>query len=227
MKWKRLTPRARHVMFFSQQEAARLGTSEVGPEHLLLAVIREREGTAARLLERMGIGLGALRQRIFREVPVQEGAPAEDMQLTAAAKRAVDSASEEAEALGSETIGTEHILIGIMLQKDCIIAKMLSDDFDLTADRLREEVGGYHSEMTKKQRRTADALGTDYVYAVFPLGLGDGEPSLEEIASHIEAEVVAKASQGWELVSTGISPVPSAPGALLFMKRKMPPESKR
>jgi ATP-dependent Clp protease ATP-binding subunit ClpA len=226
-KWKRFTPRARHVMFFSQQEAARLGTSEVGTEHLLLAVVRERECTAARVLERLGVGLGSIRQKIFREVPIREAAPAEEVQLTAAAKQAIDIAAQEARNLGSETIGTEHILLGLFLEGKGIAAKLLTSEFKLTIGKLREGVEAYRSEMTQKQRRAADALGTDYVYTVFPVALPDGGIGLEEIASHIEAEVVSKASQGWELVSTGLSPVPSAPGALLFMKRRLPPESKR
>jgi ATP-dependent Clp protease ATP-binding subunit ClpA len=227
LKWKRFTPRARHVMFFSQQEAARLGTSEVGTEHLLLAIVRERECTAARVLERLGAGLGSIRQRIFRVVPIKEAAPAEDIQLTVGAKQAIDLAAQEAKELGSETIGTEHILLGVQIESEGIAAKLLASEFGITVEKLRVGLDEYRSEMTAKQRRTAGAVGTDYVYTVFPLSFESGDMGLEEIASHVEAEVVAKASQGWELVSTGISPLASVPGVLLYMKRRMPPESKR
>lgn len=218
---KKFTPRGRHVMFFAQEEAARLGTSDIGTEHLLLAVIREKEGIGAKTLERAGISLGSVRQAVFAEVPPSEEKASYDFQLTAPAKSAIDLARKEAEMLENERIGTEHILIGLVFETSGLASKILTKKFKLKADKLRETATQVQGELSKAAAREPTAAKSDIVYAVFPVSVPSGFDRIEKVASHVEAEVVAKASQGWELVSATPAPGGKAAGVLIFMKKKV------
>src|SRR6266536_2221894 len=88
--WQRFTERARRVVFFAQEEAARLGENYVGTEHLLLGLVRENDSVAARILDRLGVSLGRIRSEIERQVTRGDGRLGQDMQLTPRAKRGVD-----------------------------------------------------------------------------------------------------------------------------------------
>src|SRR6478609_3106932 len=113
--WKRFTERARRVVFFAQEEAARLGENYVGTEHLLLGLVRENDSVAARILDRLGVPLGRIRSDIERQVTRGQGHnKGKDMQLTPRAKRVIDLSSEEASQLNNNYIGTEHLLLGLI-----------------------------------------------------------------------------------------------------------------
>jgi len=87
--WQRFTERARRVVFFAQEEAARLGENYVGTEHLLLGLVRENDSVAARILDRLGVPLGRIRSDIERQVTRGHGNLGQDMQLTPRAKRVI------------------------------------------------------------------------------------------------------------------------------------------
>src|SRR5438309_6789691 len=122
--WQRFTERARRVVFFAQEEAARLGENYVGTEHLLLGLVRENDSVAARILDRLGVPLGRIRSDIERRVTRghgnlgQAGTRAAGGQLTPRAKRVIDLASEEARQLNNNHIGTEHLLLGLLREGD-------------------------------------------------------------------------------------------------------------
>src|SRR6476659_5730003 len=97
--WQRFTERARRVVFFAQEEAARLGENYVGTEHLLLGLVRENDSVAARILERLGVSLSRIRSDVERQVTHGHGHQGKDMQLTPRAHRVIDLASEEARQL--------------------------------------------------------------------------------------------------------------------------------
>src|SRR6185295_16773838 len=98
--WQRFTERARRVLFFAQEEAARLGENFVGTEHLLLGLVREEDSVARRILAgRLDIPLVAVRQEVEKQVTQGEGNLGQDMQLTPRAKRVIDLAYEEARQL--------------------------------------------------------------------------------------------------------------------------------
>jgi hypothetical protein len=122
--WQRFTERARRVVFFAQEEAARLGENYVGTEHLLLGLVRENDNVAARILEgRLGISLSSIRQETEKQVTRgpgnlgQAGTRAAGGQLTPRAKRMVDLAYEEARNLSNNYIGTEHLLLGLIREE--------------------------------------------------------------------------------------------------------------
>src|SRR5437899_1764442 len=137
--WQRFTERARRVVFFAQEEAARLGENYVGTEHLLLGLVRADESVAARILDRLGVPLGRIRSEIERQVTRGHGNLGQDMQLTPRAKRVIDLAYEEARQLNNNYIGTEHLLLGLIREGDGLAARVL---VKLGADleRTRREV---------------------------------------------------------------------------------------
>src|SRR4051812_21733402 len=94
--WQRFTEKARRVVFSAQEEAARLGESYVGTEHILLGLVRDVDNVAVRVLERLGVQRGQVRAEIERQVSRGQGHLGEDMQLTPRAKRVIDLAYEEA-----------------------------------------------------------------------------------------------------------------------------------
>src|SRR5438445_2915753 len=97
--WQRFTERARRVVFFAQEEAGRLGENYVGPEHLLLGLVRENDSVAARILDRMGIALSRIRIEVERQITRGDGRFGQDMQLTPRAKRVIDLAYDDARQL--------------------------------------------------------------------------------------------------------------------------------
>src|SRR6185295_15762279 len=105
--WQRFAERARRVVFFAQEEAARLGENYVGTEHLLLGLVREDDSVAAHILQRLAVSLSKIRADIERQVTVGTRDPKQDLQLTPRAKRVIDLSYEEARQLNNEYIGTE------------------------------------------------------------------------------------------------------------------------
>jgi ATP-dependent Clp protease ATP-binding subunit ClpC len=165
--WQRFTERARRVVFFAQEEAARLGENYVGTEHLLLGLVRESDSVAARILDRLGVPLGRIRADIERQVTRGHGNLGQDMQLTPRAKRVIDLAYEEARQLNNNYIGTEHLLLGLIREGDGLAARVL---VKLGADleRTRREVyamqEGESQQTTSRQRSrtpTLDEFGRD------------------------------------------------------------------
>src|SRR4029078_7784567 len=123
--WQRFTERARRVVFFAQEEAARLGENYVGTEHLLLGLVRESDSVAARILDRLGVPLGRIRAEIERQVTRGHGNLGQDMQLTPRAKRVIDLAYDEDRQLNNNYIGTEHLLLGLIREGDGLAARVL------------------------------------------------------------------------------------------------------
>src|SRR4051794_37050099 len=165
--WQRFTERARRVVFFAQEEAARLWQNYVGTEHLLLGLVRESDSVAARILDRLGVELGRVRAEIERQVTRGEQNIGQDMQLTPRAKRVIDLAYEEARQLNNNYIGTEHILLGLIHEGDGLAARVLVK-LGAELERTRKEVyamqEGESQQATSRQRSrtpTLDEFGRD------------------------------------------------------------------
>ena len=137
--WQRFTERARKIVFYAQEEAGRLGENYVSTEHLLLGLVRENDSVAARVLDRMGISLARVRAEIERQVARGEGHLGQDMQLTPRAKRVIDLAYDEARQLQNNYIGTEHILLGLIVEGDGLAGKTLAK-LGADIERTRAEV---------------------------------------------------------------------------------------
>ncbi len=123
--WQRFTESARRVVFFAQEEAGRLGENYVSSEHLLLGLTRANDSVAARILDRMGVSLGRIRNEIERQVVRGDGRLGQDMQLTPRAKRIIDLAYDEARQLNNNYIGTEHLLLGLIREAEGLAGRIL------------------------------------------------------------------------------------------------------
>src|SRR5947207_13516221 len=165
--WQRFTERARRVVFFAQEEAARLGENYVGTEHLLLGLVRESDSVAARILDRLGVPLGRIRADIERQVTRGHGNLGQDMQLTPRAKRVIDLAYEEARQLNNNYIGTEHLLLGLIREGDGLAARVLvklGADLERTRREAYAMQEGESQQTTSRQRSrtpTLDEFGRD------------------------------------------------------------------
>ena len=125
--WQRFTERARRVVFFAQEEAGRLGENYVSTEHLLLGLVRENDSVAAQVLQRIGVSCGQVRSEVERRVERGDGRLGQDMQLTPRAKRVIDLAYDEARLLNNNYIGTEHLLLGLIREREGVAGQVLHD----------------------------------------------------------------------------------------------------
>jgi len=137
--FERFTDRARRVVVLAQDEARMLNHDYIGTEHLLLGLIGEGEGVAARALESLGISLDALRQQVEQVIGRGQQAPSGHIPFTPRAKKVMELALREANDLGHSYIGTEHILLGLIREGDGVAAGVLTG---LGADRpqVRQQV---------------------------------------------------------------------------------------
>ena len=137
--FERFTERARQVVVLAQDEARRLGHDHIGTEHLLLGLLREEGGLAARVLEGVGITLGEARQEVLRAVGRGEVAPTGQIPFTPGGKKALELALREAVALGHNYIGTEHILLGVLRADDGVASTVLRV-FDADPKKIHAEI---------------------------------------------------------------------------------------
>jgi ATP-dependent Clp protease ATP-binding subunit ClpC len=137
--FERFTDRARRVVSLAQEEARRLDHGYIGTEHILLGLIREGDGVAARALESLGISLDAVRQQVEEIIGRGQQAPSGHIPFTPRAKKVLELSEREALQLGHNYIGTEHILLGLIREGDGVAAQVL---VKLGADlnRVRQQV---------------------------------------------------------------------------------------
>jgi ATP-dependent Clp protease ATP-binding subunit ClpC len=137
--FERFTDRARRVVVMAQEEARTLNHNFVGTEHILLGLLREGEGIAARALESLGISLDAVRQRVEEIIGHGEHRPPGAIPFTPGAKRTLELSLTEAVQLGHEYVGTEHILLGLLREGQGVAAQVLVK-LGADLDRVRQQV---------------------------------------------------------------------------------------
>ena len=137
--FERFTDRARRVVVLAQEEARMLNHNYIGTEHILLGLIHEGEGVAAKALESMNISLEAVRNQVTEIIGRGQTAPAGHIPFTPRAKKVLELSLREALQLGHNYIGTEHILLGLIREGEGVAAQVLQK---LGADlnRVRQQV---------------------------------------------------------------------------------------
>src|SRR5713226_4810796 len=137
--FERFTDRARRVVVLAQEEARMLGHTYIGTEHILLGLIHEGEGVAAKALESLGISQEAVRRQVEEVVGQGQQAPSGHIPFTPRAKKVLELALREALQFGHNYIGTEHILLGLIREGEGVAAQVL---VKLGADlsRVRQQV---------------------------------------------------------------------------------------
>jgi ATP-dependent Clp protease ATP-binding subunit ClpC len=137
--FQRFTDRARRVVVLAQEEARMLQHNYIGTEHILLGLIHEGEGVAARALESLGIGLEAVRLQVEEIIGRGQYASSGHIPFTPRAKKVLELSLREALQLGHTYIGTEHILLGLIREGDGVAAQVLVR-LGANLDRTRQQV---------------------------------------------------------------------------------------
>jgi ATP-dependent Clp protease ATP-binding subunit ClpC len=199
--WQRFTNPATRVIHFAQEEAKRLGMNVVGTEHLLLGLVREGEGVAARVLERLGVSLGRVRSELTRQLGTPEGHSVGSSRLTLSpkAKKALEYALQEARELNPKLglldfVDTEHLLLGLIREGSGCKGVRLLEGLGVDIERVRKEVMNYlggtpSAAPTTRQRSSTpvlDAFGRDLTKMATDNGLDPVIGRVKEIQRVIQ-----------------------------------------
>jgi len=170
-KFEKFTERARKVLTLAQEEAQRFNHNYIGTEHLLLGLVREGDGVAARVLSNMGVQLPKVRSAVEFIIGRGESVIMGEIGLTPRAKKVIELAVDEARRLNHHYIGTEHLLLGLVREGEGIAAGVL-ESLGVNLEKVRAQVmqvvsqnAGY--QQSKQQTKTPymDALGFDLTEA--------------------------------------------------------------
>jgi ATP-dependent Clp protease ATP-binding subunit ClpC len=169
--FERFTERARQVVVLAQDEARTLKHNYIGTEHILLGLLREEEGLAARVLDSLDITVEEVRAQVARIVGQGDEVTTGQIPFTPRAKKVLELALREALSLGHNYIGTEHILLGLVRENEGVAARILLD-FDADAEKIRNEIirmlsgpgrrtqsGGAAGEKGQKSSKLLDQFG--------------------------------------------------------------------
>jgi len=137
--FERFTERAKKVLTLAQNEAERSGHSYIGTEHLLLGLLRENEGLAGRVLANLGVEMGQVRDAIESVLGRNERILIQQIIPTSRVKRVIELSFEQARQMGHNYVGTEHILLGLIVEGDGIAAHVLAD-LGVTEAAVRTEI---------------------------------------------------------------------------------------
>jgi len=167
-RFDKFTERARKVLQLAQEEAQRFNHNYIGTEHILLGLVREGDGVAARVLNNLGIELQKVRSAVEFIIGRGDRMVMGDIGLTPRAKRVIELAVDEARRLNHHYIGTEHLLLGLVREGEGIAAGVL-ESLGVSLEKVRAQVidvlkssSGYSSSgKTSSKTPYVDALGTD------------------------------------------------------------------
>jgi len=224
--FERFTERAREVVLLAQEEARILKHNYIGTEHILLGLLREEEGLAARVLESLDITVERVRPQVVQIVGSGEEVTSGQIPFTPRAKRVLELALREALALGHNYIGTEHILLGLVRENEGVAARILLD-FDADSEKVRNEVirmfgrqpSGAEGTVGGERRRPAHPSPTAPEPSLERIGLSDGlldgtGPPLRALVGEIEQRLGRPADAGDLLVVLACVPEGLAARAL-------------
>jgi ATP-dependent Clp protease ATP-binding subunit ClpC len=143
--FEKFTERARQVIVLAQEEARMLNHNHIGTEHLLLGLIHEGQGVAARALESLGISLEDARQNVEEIIGRGQETPSGHIPFTPRAKKVLELSLRESQHLGHDYIGTEHILLGLIREGEGVAAQVLvtlGADLNRGRQQVLELLGG-------------------------------------------------------------------------------------
>ncbi|TCP24134.1 ATP-dependent Clp protease ATP-binding subunit ClpC [Scopulibacillus darangshiensis] len=162
MMFGRFTERAQKVLALAQEEAVRLGHNNVGTEHILLGLVREGEGIAAKALKALNLSP----EKIQKEVETLIGRGSESVQTihyTPRAKKVIELSMDEARKIGHSYVGTEHILLGLIREGEGVAARVLNN-LGVSLNKARQQVlqllGSHESGSSGQQGRSASSANT-------------------------------------------------------------------
>src|SRR5437588_582594 len=172
-RFDKFTERARKVLQLAQEEAQRFNHNYIGTEHLLLGLVREGEGVAAKVLANLGVDLNKVRSAVEFIIGRGERTVTGDIGLTPRAKKVIELSVEEARRLNHNYIGTEHLLLGLVREGEGIAAGVL-ESLGVSLDKVRQQViyvlnqsAAYSQQESRHSSKTPviDQLGMDLTAA--------------------------------------------------------------
>ena len=172
-RFEKFSERARRVLSLAQEEAQRFNHNYIGTEHILLGLVRETEGVAARVLSSLSVDLSKVRSAVEFIIGRGEKPAQGEIGLTPRAKKVVELAVDEARRMNHTYIGTEHLLIGLLREGEGVAAGVL-ESLGVTLDKVRTETHrilshtsgqGQQSGRTNTKTPTLDNLGVDLTNA--------------------------------------------------------------
>ena len=181
--FERFTDRARRVVVLAQEEARMLNHNYIGTEHILLGLIHEGEGVAAKALESLGIALEGVRQQVEEIIGQGQQAPSGHIPFTPRAKKVLELSLREALQLGHNYIGTEHILLGLIREGEGVAAQVLvklGADLNRVRQQVLQLLSGYQG------KEPAEASG----------GRGEGTPSSSLVLDQFGRNLTSSAREG-------------------------------
>ncbi|MBC3194818.1 ATP-dependent Clp protease ATP-binding subunit [Pseudonocardia sp. C8] len=182
--FERFTDRARRVVVLAQEEARMLNHNYIGTEHILLGLIHEGEGVAAKALESLGIALEGVRQQVEEIIGQGQQAPSGHIPFTPRAKKVLELSLREALQLGHNYIGTEHILLGLIREGEGVAAQVLvklGADLNRVRQQVLQLLSGY-------QGKEPAESGTG--------GRGEGTPSSSLVLDQFGRNLTQQAREG-------------------------------
>ena len=172
-RFEKFSERARRVLSLAQEEAQRFNHNYIGTEHILLGLVRETEGVAARVLSGLGVDLTKVRSAVEFIIGRGEKPPQGEIGLTPRAKKVVELAVDEARRMNHTYIGTEHLLIGLLREGEGVAAGVL-ESLGVTLEKVRAETHrilsnsastGTQGSRSTTRTPTLDQLGIDLTVA--------------------------------------------------------------
>ena len=151
-RFEKFTERARRVLSLAQEEAQRFNHNYIGTEHILLGLVRETDGVAARVLSNLGVELQKVRAAVEFIIGRGERTTPGEIGLTPRAKKVIELAVDEARRLNHNHIGTEHLLIGLMREGEGVAAGVL-ESLGINLDKVRGETSSILSQSSQSQQR--------------------------------------------------------------------------
>lgn len=176
MMFGRFTERAQKVLALSQEEAVRLNHNNIGTEHILLGLIREGDGIAAKALSALGLEIEKIQEEVEKLIGVGKQ-PTQTIHYTPRAKKVVELSQDEARKLGHSYVGTEHILLGLIREGEGVAARVLNN-LGVSLNKARQQVlkllGSNETQAGRQARGEASSAST---------------PTLDSLAKDLTASV--------------------------------------
>ncbi|MGM7666882.1 ATP-dependent Clp protease ATP-binding subunit [Microbacterium sp. A93] len=188
--FERFTDRARRVVVLAQEEARMLNHSYIGTEHILLGLIHEGEGVAAKALESLNISLGAVREQVQEIIGQGQQTPSGHIPFTPRAKKVLELSLREALQLGHNYIGTEHILLGLIREGEGVAAQVLvklGADLNRVRQTVIQLLSGYQGGAGGKEAAGA---------GVSSGGQSEGAPAGSVVLDQFGRNLTAAAREG-------------------------------
>ena len=169
-RFEKFSERARKVLSLAQEEAQRFNHNYISTEHILLGLVRESEGVAAKVLSNLGVELAKVRSSVEFIIGRGERPATGEIGLTPRAKKVIELAVDEARRLNHHYIGTEHLLIGLMREGDGVAASVL-ETLGITLDKVRAETTRILSQTVQHSQAGTGGRSTSRTPTLDQLGI--------------------------------------------------------